>query len=109
MEIYLKDVQDKALEKVTNHFPNFPVSIDESTYDDMMLCVRVFAVPSARVVEVKEFIRQTGRDLMPDGSCMLLPLVKDMAITRKYYPEYLPNAFEVNESRLKSAESTIGG
>jgi len=81
----------KAIDKVFKPiYPSFPVLLSESPDDQSVVCVRVFAVPVDRVQEVKTTIRRIGSDLFPEGDHMLLPMVKNLEVTRQYYPEHLP-------------------
>ena len=71
-------------------YPHYPVTVCESADDRFVLCVRVFAVPADQVRAVKAVIQQIERDLVADGQYLLLPMVKNLDVTREHYPEYLP-------------------
>jgi len=70
-------------------FPLFPVSVQESPEDDKSLWLCVFAVPAGEVRAVKNYIYALQQELFPDGTTILLPMVKNAKITEEHYPEFL--------------------
>lgn len=75
---------------VSSRFPHFPVTVDTLPDDSSIFCVHVFAVPADQVAAVKAGIREESRHMFPGGDYMLLPMVRNLAVTRQHYPEYLP-------------------
>ena len=100
--------QEVAAERVLGRFPDFPVFIDESPDDASVLCVRVFAVPNARVTEVKAFIRHVGAELFPAGDVLLLPMVKNMDITREHYPIHMPPTSNMLAGLMSLMDDQVG-
>lgn len=84
-------IQEAIRKELTALFPSFPVTVFDSPDDRRILCVRVFAVPVNMVPEVKASIRRIERSLIHGGDYILLPMVKNLEVTRQYYPEYLPS------------------
>ena len=106
------DIMRKITEDLSREFPKCPVLVQESPEDTTSLWVQVFCVPVDKEAQVEDFIDQLQEELAPLGEFMLLPMVKDMAITRQYYPEYLPNepmAAQAGASvdLFKATESTL--
>ena len=67
-------------------YPDFPITVMESPDDRLVLCVRVFAVPEDKIREFKAAIRQIERDLISDGQYLLLPMVKNLEVTKQHVP-----------------------
>jgi len=84
-------IQEAIRKELTALFPSFPVTVFDSPDDRRILCVRVFAVPVNMVREVKASIRRIERNLIYNEEYILLPMVKNLEVTRQYYPEYLPS------------------
>ena len=84
-------IQEAIRKELTALFPSFPVTVFESPDDRRILCVRVFAVPVNMAPEIKAAIRRIERNLIHGGEYILLPMVKNLEVTRQYYPEYLPS------------------
>jgi len=73
-------------------FPGFPAEVQESPEDTATLWVRVFSVPSDQVRAVKDFIHNLEDNLTADAHALLLPMVKNIEVTRQHYPERMPLA-----------------
>jgi len=87
-------------------FSQFPVTVQESPDDVLVLCVRVFAVPPEMVKEVKTFIRQLEQEILQGSDHVLLPMVKNLQVTQVHYPEYLPNPVATMIAQLFSQQLT---
>lgn len=81
--------------KVTAAYHAYPVVVEESPEDTETLCVQVFAVPPPRVREVKNFIHDLQDEFGDALGVVLLPMVKNLEVTRNYYPQYAPVEFPV--------------
>ena len=83
------EIKSQIIAKVKATFPMYPVDVQTSPEDDESLWVQVFCVPADQVLKLEDEIFNIQDALAPAGEIILLPMVKDMAITRQYYPEYL--------------------
>jgi len=90
MKASVKKLDQMIVQELAGRFPDFPITVLQSPSDDHVLCVRVFAVPQDRVGEVKTFVRQLEGKLCGDNECVLLPMVKNLEVTRQHYPEHTP-------------------
>jgi hypothetical protein len=70
--------------------PEYKVDIQASADDAFVLCVRVYGVPKAQVEQVEMRVFDLEERLLPGTRYILLPMIKNLDITREYYPEYLP-------------------
>ena len=84
------EIKRQIIAKVKATFPMYPIDVQTSPEDDESLWVQVFCVPADQVLKLEDEIFNIQDALAPAGEILLLPMVKDMAITRQYYPEYLP-------------------
>ena len=84
------DIKRNITESLSREFPKCPVIVQESPEDSKALWVQVFCVPVAQEENVEASIFLLQDTLAPEGEFMLLPMVKDLEITRQYYPEHLP-------------------
>lgn len=86
----IEEIRQLVAAGVTRVFPGYPVAIHESPEDSATLWVQVFGVPSDTVRAVKNAIHVLQQELPADADVLLLPMVKNLEITRQYYPQYLP-------------------
>lgn len=98
-----KEYVTRELEKF-NAF--YPVEISESHDDEKTLCVRIFAVPDDNVEAIEEFIFDLQDEIADSYEYILLPMVKNIATTRKYYSQhYIPdgiyNLADANKSDVQ--------
>lgn len=84
------EIKRQIVAKVKETFSMYPVDVQTSPEDDESLWVQVFCVPADQVLKLEDEIFNIQDALAPAGEILLLPMVKDMAITRQYYAEYLP-------------------
>jgi hypothetical protein len=89
-------IKEKITEYLTGEFPKFPIVVCESPEDSMTLWVQVFCVTPDQKELVKKKIFDTQEKLFSNFEMILLPMVKSLAITEQYYPEYLPKDPIVN-------------
>jgi hypothetical protein len=75
--------------RVRTSFGELPVVVQTSPEDASALWVQVFAVPVEQVRGVKDLILQLQSELPEDDSFLLLPMVKDLAVTQAHYPQYM--------------------
>lgn len=71
-------------------FRHYPVVIEESPEDADTLWVQVFSVPSPRVREVKNVIHNLQDEIGDKNGALLLPMVKNIEVTRLHYPQHAP-------------------
>lgn len=76
--------------EVRNVIPDFPVDVQPSPDDTYVLCVRVYAVPRAKVKRVEKTVFELEERLLTKTRYILLPMVKNLEVTRQYYPENCP-------------------
>lgn len=91
MNANIEYIKTEALSLLKGEFPNFTVRIEEDEDDSLLMHVRVFGVPRSQVPEVKAYINRIDRQLIGDGDALLLPRIKNIDVTREYYPEYMPS------------------
>jgi len=84
------DVKILLEKKIDEAFSNYPVMIQVSPEDAETLWVQVFAVPAARVREVKDFIHDLQDTIGDESGVVLLPMVKNLEVTRQHYPQFAP-------------------
>ena len=89
------DIKTLVLLAMKRAFPAYPATVQESPEDSKTLWVHVFAVPVEQVRVVKDFIHDIEDGLPAAASAVLLPMVKNLAVTRQYYQEYAPAALQV--------------
>lgn len=86
--------QQKMIEQVDREvrlaLPDFPIVVQPSADDEYVLCVRIFAVPRAEVERLENVIFELEERLLVESRYILLPMVKNLEVTRQYYPEHLP-------------------
>ena len=70
-------------------YPAYPVTVQSSPDDMLVLCVRVFAVPENQIDEVQDFIFDLQDSLITKTEFVLLPMIKSIEVTRQYYPKHL--------------------
>lgn len=75
--------------RIRDAFGEFPVVVTESPEDLTTLWVQVFAVPDEKVREVKDLILRLQDTDLPEGDVLLLPMVKNLSVTREHYPQYV--------------------
>lgn len=83
------DIKKWTKKRVSTAYSEYPVVIQESPEDAETLWVQVFAVPAAFVHEVTVYILDL-QDEIGDEAAILLPMVKDMDVTRQHYPQFVP-------------------
>lgn len=97
--------------RIKQQFRNYPVAILESPEDTSTLWVRVFAVPPENVRAVKNYIHILQDQLLPDNDIILLPMVKNIEVTRQHYPEYMsqePAAYVTQIAEKFLLETELG-
>lgn len=99
-------IDELIIAVIGKEFPFFPVTVEESPEDDRCLWVRLFAVPPEEVRRVKDFIHDLQDRFAPNMGTILLPMVKNVSTTSKYYPEFLQRAAE---ARLQETLRSFGG
>lgn len=85
----LDSIRDVVARQVKDRFGDYPVVVQGSPEDPDSLWVQVFAVPEAQELAVTDLILDLQDTVSPDCSVLLLPMVKTLEVTRKYYPHYL--------------------
>ena len=83
----LGTIAEQVKSQVVETFPMYPVTVLPAPDDDYSLCVRVFGVPQEAISAVHARISELQDVLDEKGEVMLVPMVKSMEVTRKYYPE----------------------
>lgn len=83
----LKTRVSVAIRAVT---PNAVIQISPLSENDGDLGVSVFAVEHGNVRTVKDIILNLDGELCVGTEFSLTPMVRDMATTRKHYPQFLP-------------------
>jgi len=99
-KLSINDVKKTITAYLTGEFAKFPVVVCKSPEDSTTLWVQVFCVTPDQKNLVKEKIFAAQETFFPAAEIMLLPMVKSLAITEQYYPEYLPkvpNAYLIKE------------
>lgn len=86
----VNEIKELLKAKLRAVFANYPAVVEESPEDTETLWVQVFAVPSPRVREVKDFIHDLQDEFGDALGVVLLPMVKNLEVTRKYYQQYTP-------------------
>jgi hypothetical protein len=71
-------------------FADLKTVVRESPEDSQVICVYVYAVPRDRVRVVDDFIFELNDSIPGAGGVLLLPMVKNVETTQKYYPEHIP-------------------
>ena len=71
-------------------FPAYPVTVQSSPDDPLVICVRCFDVPEAQVETVENYIFDLQMRVPANSEIILLPMVKNSEITRQHYSEFLP-------------------
>lgn len=84
----LDSVWDVVARQVKARFGDYPVVVQESPEDPDSLWVQVFAVPEAQEFAVTDLILDLQDRVSPDCSVLLLPMVKTLEVTQRYYPQY---------------------
>lgn len=85
----LTEITKQVKVRMRDAYPAYPVIVQSSPDDMLVLCVRVFAVPENQIDEVQDFIFDLQDSLIIKTEAMLLPMVKNIKVTRQYYPEYI--------------------
>ncbi|MCX6996609.1 MAG: hypothetical protein NTV49_05880 [Kiritimatiellaeota bacterium] len=70
---------------------DFPVVVQVSPEDSTTFWVQVFAVPPERVREIKNIILGLQDELTAADEVLLLPMVKNLAVTQQHYPKHMPH------------------
>lgn len=86
-----QETQAIILEAITKVFREYPATVEQSAEDQNVFCVRVYAVPENVVDEVEDLILDLQERISTDAEYILLPMVKNLEVTKEYYPEYLPD------------------
>ena len=86
----IDEIKGLVTERLKGKFGDFPVVIRESPEDSTTYWVQVYAVPGDMVRKVQDLIFDLQEDIWPEGDTLLLPMVKDVAVTREHYPQYAP-------------------
>lgn len=84
------EIRDKIIAVIEKAYPQYPVEIEAPMEDDQTVDIRVFAVPQDQVKSVKDFIYDLQREIVGGYNFVLLAMVKNIDVTREYYPEYMP-------------------
>ena len=91
MTISIEDTKVAVVKAMTYRFPRYPVRFESVEDDPRILGLGVFAVAPEDFVAVQDYVFDLeASGLLPNG-WELLPLVRDPAATRKYYPEIATN------------------
>ncbi len=85
-----QNIVGRIEEKINETYREYPVVVQESPEDSETLWVQVFAVPAPRVREVKNFIHDLQDGIGDESGVVLLPMVKNLEVTQKYYPQHAP-------------------
>jgi hypothetical protein len=99
----LESVKDGLREALKKRFPAYPVVIQTAPDGDDTLWVRVFCVASEHADEIRQIIQDAEARLPGEYFVMLLPMIKSMETTKKYYPEFLPSEMIENCASLFGA------
>lgn len=86
----LAEIATQVKVRMQDVFRAYPVTVQSSPDDMLVLCIRVFAVPENKIDEVQAFIFDLQDSLIAKTEVMLLPMVKNLEVTRQHYPEYMP-------------------
>lgn len=86
----LAEIATQVKVRMQETYRVYPVTVQSSPDDMLVLCIRVFAVPENQIDEVQDFIFDLQDSLIAKNEAMLLPMVKNIEVTRQYYPEHLP-------------------
>ena len=86
----VEEVKILVLEGISAAFGEFPVVVRVSPEDSTTLWVQVFAVPTEKVKAVRQFVLGMQEGVLAVSDVILLPMVKNLAVTREHYPQYLP-------------------
>lgn len=87
----LTTIVAQVKDRMRETFPAYTVTVQSSPDDILVLCVRVFAVPENKIDEVENFVFDLQDSLIAKTEVMLLPMVKNLEVTRQHYPEYMPS------------------
>lgn len=85
-----EEMKELVSARVRAAFGELPVAVQESPEDSTTLWVQVFAVPAEKVKEVRQFILAMQDELLAVSDVILLPMVKNLAVTREHYPQHAP-------------------
>jgi hypothetical protein len=87
----IEDITNAVRDTIRRAFSAYPVDIQTSPEEETTLWVQVFAVRAEDVRAVKDMILQL-QDEVIDAECgiLLLPMVKNIEVTKKYYPQFAP-------------------
>lgn len=85
----LTTIVAQVKDRMREAFPAYTVTVQSSPDDILVLCVRVFAVPENKIDEVENFVFDLQDSLITKTEVMLLPMVKNLEVTRQHYPEYM--------------------
>lgn len=86
----MNEIKELLKHKLQAIYSDYPIVIEESPEDTGTLWVQVFAVPTSRVRELKNFIHDLEDEIWDGNEVVLLPMVKNLEVTRKYYAQYAP-------------------
>ena len=88
----IEEIEALVVERIGGAFRGYPVVVQESPEDSTTLWVQVFGVGRDEVRTVNDAILGLQEEVLAVSDVILLPMVKNLTVTRECYPEYAPVA-----------------
>ena len=96
----MSEIKALVAESIGGAFGGYPVVLQESPEDSTSLWVQVFAVPADTAEVVTDAILDLQGEVFAVSDVILLPMVKNLAVTREHYPQYAPRDPAATAARL---------
>ena len=74
-------------QEILKKYPNYPIDICDSPEDHLTFHVRVFNTTNRHVKDISELVYSIQERI--DHKILLLPMIKNKAVTEKYYSDML--------------------
>lgn len=82
----LDDIKKLLTQKIKQHY-YYPIEVRSSVDEENTLCIYIYCVEKSIENELEEYIYKLQEDLDPGYDFLFLPMVKNLEVTKKYYPD----------------------
>jgi hypothetical protein len=93
-----ENIENAVRERFSARFPALHPHFATSQDDESVIGVSVFGVDPSEVRAVRDFILDLDAELAVGEGFVLTPMVRNLEVTRKFYPQHLPQPGPVLEA-----------